>query len=53
MSRTTHARPARQAQDSSAGELYVRRPRSASMARRTRRTNTRQAYIAAHLAERI
>lgn len=29
------------------------RPRRASMARRARRTATRQAYIAAHLADRI
>lgn len=47
MSRTNHARPAHVPADT------MRIPRSAAMARRARRTATRQAYIAARLAERI
>ena len=49
MSRTYHARPSRNADTDGA----PRRIRSASMARRARRTATRQAWIAAHSAGRI
>lgn len=46
MSRTLHARPARSTDDDK-----VRQPRSAAMRRRARRTATRQAFIARHMAE--